>query len=81
MNVVYVKDSTTLNLADGASITIHRGEHWPADSPVVAAFPDKFSADARYGLSWYGQAPAEMSEPPVEQVTSRPGERRDVRRG
>jgi hypothetical protein len=82
MQVVYVKtDSAVVTLPDGTPWTLAKGQHYPADDPVVRAHPHHFSADSRYGITWTGPPPAELAEPPVEEATSRPGERRSVRRG
>lgn len=82
MNIVYA--TTTAYVSDG--MTIHKGQHWSADDPVVRANPDLFSPDPRYGLTFSpGAAPREMAyapgeEIPVEQATAGPGEKRTVRR-
>lgn len=34
----------------GATVAVNIGEHWPADDPVVAGYPQFFTNDARYGL-------------------------------
>jgi hypothetical protein len=82
MQVVYVKvDSAVVTLPDGTPWTLVKGQHYPADDPVVKAEPGMFSADPRYGVTWTGTPPAEMAEPPVEQATAAPGEKRAVRRG
>jgi hypothetical protein len=82
MQVVYVSvDSAVVTLPDGTPWTLMKGQHYPADDPVVKANRDKFSADPRYGVTWTGEPPAEMAEPPVEQATAGPGEKRNVRRG
>jgi hypothetical protein len=83
MQVVYVKvDSAVVTLPDGTPWTLMKGQHYPADDPVVRANPGMFSPDPRYGVTWTGPPPAELAEPPVEQATAGPGERRGaVRRG
>ena len=84
MQVVYVTvDSAVVTLPDGTPQTVVKGQHYPADDPVVRENPGMFSADPRYGLTWTGAPPAEMAEPPadVEQATAGPGEKRNVRRG
>ena len=80
MNVVYAKYTAQVATPDGGRWNVQGGQHWPADDPVVAANPGMFSADARYGVT-YSAAPAELSDPPVEQATAGPGEKRTVRRG
>jgi len=81
MDVVYATGTTSVHTPDGARVTTRIGEHWPADDPVVVANPGLFSTDPRYGLA-YSSRPASLDEPPVEQVTAGPGEKRGtVRRG
>ena len=81
MDVVYATYSVQVVTPDGGRHTVHGGQHWAAGDPVVAAAPDGlFSPDARYGVS-YSVPPAELAEPPVEQATAAPGERRSTRRG
>jgi hypothetical protein len=83
MDIVYATVSASVPLPDGGTAGVGAGTHWRADDPVVKAAPaGMFSPDPRYGLNWYGPPPPEMAEPPVEQATSAPGERRGaVRRG
>jgi hypothetical protein len=82
MQVVYVKvDSAVVTLPDGTPWTLVKGQHYPADDAAVKANPEMFSPDARYGATWTGNPPPEMAEPPVEQATAAPGEKRNVRRG
>ena len=83
MDVVFVKvDSAAGTLPDGTPYALAKGQHYPADDPVVRTYPDLFTRDPRYGLQWTGTPPPEMADPPVEQATSAPGERRAaVRRG
>lgn len=81
--VVYATSTAQVRTPDGALALIRHGSHWFADDPVVAANPDMFSSDPRYGLSWTGEPPPEMRLPPdvpVEQATAAPGERRQVRK-
>lgn len=81
MDIVYATGTTSVGTPDGGRVTVRGGEHWPADDPVVVANPGLFSADPRYGLA-YSKRPAALDEPPVEQVTAGPGEKRGaVRRG
>lgn len=80
MRVVYAKNTTVVMTPDGGRHTVYGGQHWPDDDPVVQAMPDLFSDDPRVGVS-FSVAPAELSEPPVEQVTAAPGEQRQTRRG
>jgi len=69
----------------GASVSIHHGTHWPADDPIVKAYPTFFTADPRYGLS--SSRPVDGDGYPVgsrprgttaatETTTAAPGEKR-----
>ena len=80
MDVVYAKNAGMVIMPDGARVMVQGGSHWPADDPLVAANPVMFTPDPRYGLNWYGEPPPEMSQPPVEQATAAPGEKRPVGR-
>ena len=82
MDVVYATYSAQVVTPDGGRHPVQGGRHWPADDPVVQAAPaGLFSPDARYGLS-FSVPPPEMAEPPVEQATAAPGQKRGaVRRG
>ena len=80
MDVVYAKHSAQVITPDGGRHMVYGGQHWPADDPVVLASPDVFTPDPRYGLA-YSAPPPEMADPPVEQATAAPGEKRNVRRG
>ena len=81
MDVVFATTTAMLTLSDGSSVLVGKGTHWSVDDPLVRQNPGVFAADPRYGLSWTGEPPVEMSEPPVEQVTAAPGEKRNVKRG
>jgi hypothetical protein len=85
IDVVYAKYYASLSLPDGSSVSVALGQHYPAADPVVRAFPDAFSPDPRYGMSYTGEPPGYMALPPgvpIEQATARPGDRRDTpRRG
>ena len=81
MEVVYAKYSGQVETPDGGRWNVQGGQHWPADDPVVKAAPvGLFDPDPRYGVS-FSAVPAELSDPPVEQATAGPGEKRNVRRG
>lgn len=80
MRVVYAVTTASLSMPSGESFIVRAGTHWPEDDPIVVSHPGVFSPDARYGLSYSGEPPAEMAEPPVEQATAAPGERRNTRR-
>lgn len=79
MDVVYARATSMVTTPDGGRHVVQGGQHWPADDPVVRANPGLFSPDARYGVS-FSVAPPELSEPPVEQATAAPGEKRATRR-
>ncbi len=79
IRAVFAKDTASFPLPHGGSITVRKGSHWSADDPIVAEHPELFTTDPRYGLS-YTTPPPEMSDPPVEQATAAPGERRVTRR-
>lgn len=59
----------------GQTVPINLGEHWPADDPVVRAYPQFFTDDARYGLSSSRPLGGD-GYPVVESATAAPGERR-----
>jgi len=80
VDVVFAKDTVMLTSSDGGSVPVRKGSHWSASDSLVRENPAWFTPDPRYGLSWSGEPPAEMAEPPVEQATAAPGERRNVRR-
>jgi hypothetical protein len=79
MDVVYASQSASVSLPNGGQIPVHKGTHWAADDPVVAQYPHLFSVDPRYGLQ-YTQEPTGWNDPPVEQATAAPGEKRNARR-
>jgi hypothetical protein len=83
MQVVYA----TATQHVGAGL-VRKGTHWPADDPIVKAHPDLFSSDPRYGLlysvepdGWDEPVGQTAQDPPVEQATKAPGEKRQTRRG
>jgi hypothetical protein len=78
MDVVYATTDFPCEI-NGGRARVWKGSHWPADDPLVAEFPDRFSSDPRYGLQ-YSRQPDGFDRPQVEQATAAPGERRTVRR-
>jgi hypothetical protein len=81
MDVVYATSTASIAAPAGNQVPIRAGQHWPADDPIVLAHPGLFSADPRYGLV-FSERPDAMDEPPIEQATSAPGEKRArVQRG
>ncbi len=79
MNVVYASATASVVMPSGGSVPIRKGSHWPADDPIVAQYPHLFSTDARYGMN-YTVEPQGYDDPPVEQATAAPGEKRNARR-
>lgn len=65
MNLPHVFAKATVAVDDmGYPVTVHGGSHWLADDPLVAARPDLFTADCRYGLAYSGDPPQCLSIPP-----------------
>lgn len=96
MKVVYATATTMARSPAGFNVTVRQGSHWPADDPIVVAYPSLFSEDPRYGLNAstprdeVADAPVEqataalgdeVADVPVEQATAAPGEKRAARRG
>jgi hypothetical protein len=77
IEVVFARGDKRVVGPDGAQGMIRKGQHWPADDPVVQQHPEMFTSDPRYGLV-FSAPPAgfDAPEPPVEQTTAAPGERR-----
>lgn len=65
MNLDHVFAKATTVASDlGFPVTVHLGSHWLADDPLVAARPDLFTTDCRYGLVYSGEPPEVMNLPP-----------------
>jgi hypothetical protein len=79
IETVYAAADFPAETPAGARVIVRKGSHWPADDPLVRKYPANFSTDPRYGLQ-YTQEPSGWDDPPVEQATAAPGERRNVRR-
>lgn len=70
----------------GGTVAVSIGDHWPADDPIVAAYPQLFTDDARYGLQssrplgedGYPVSEASRKRPAeaTEATTAAPGEKR-----
>jgi hypothetical protein len=60
---VFAKQTAVANDL-GYPVNVQGGSHWLATDPLVAARPDLFTRDCRYGLSWSGDAPECLSVPP-----------------
>ena len=87
MDIVFA--TATLIVSDpktGASVPVNHGTHWPADDPIVVAYPSFFTDDPRFGLSssrplgddGYPVKPTPRGtvSAPVETTTAAPGEKR-----
>lgn len=69
----------------GSSVPVNHGTHWPADDPIVLAYPSFFTDDPRYGLS--SSDPLDDEGYPVrltrggraETTSAAPGEKRNRR--
>lgn len=79
VRVVYATTTVALPMPEGSQVVVHKGQHWWAEDPVVKTHPGLFADDPRYGLT-YTVPPPEMAEPPVEQATAAPGEKRTTKR-
>jgi hypothetical protein len=70
----------------GVGVSVHHGTHWPADDPIVKAYPGYFTDDARHGLTSSRElgddgypvstSPRKSVAAPVETATAAPGEKR-----
>lgn len=60
---VFAKQTAVAN-DTGTPVTVQGGSHWLADDPLVAARPDLFTADCRYGLAYSGEPPECLMVPP-----------------
>ena len=74
MAVVYATSTTSITNDQGLAFTLHKGEVWDADDPLVKSRPGFFSKTpvivrVSHGQGWQ----------PVEQATAAPGERRKTR--
>lgn len=79
MQVKYATGNAVVPREEGGNVQVRKGSHWPADDPIVLSQPSLFSDDPRYGMN-YSVKPAGFDEPPVEQATAAPGEKRNTRR-
>lgn len=79
INVKYATGTRLVTLPSGTTLRVLKGQHWPADDPIVLGAPDLFSDDPRWGL-FYSVEPAGY-DAPIETATANPGEKRSVRRG
>jgi hypothetical protein len=52
MNIVFANTSAIVSHPQsGVGVSVGTGQHWPADDPVVEAYPQFFTDDPRFGLS------------------------------
>lgn len=76
--VVYAMGTQPVNLPNGATVRVSKGQHWPAEDPVVKAAPQLFSTDPRWGMAYTVEP--DGYDAPIETATAAPGERRTTRR-
>lgn len=74
-----VTTATVAPVGDGLPVNVHQGTFWPADDPIVQAYPTLFDTDLVPSLS-YSVEPRRGATQPVEQATAAPGEKRTTRR-
>jgi len=77
VRVVFATETVSVMMPGGYPALVQKGSHWRADDPLVLSHPDLFSEDPRYGMSYSQPQP---EDPPIEQMTADPGERRAVAR-
>lgn len=78
ISVVYAMGTQPVTSKDGTRVMVQKGTHWPADDPIVAAMPQLFSADPRWGLLYTVEP--DGYDAPIETASAAPGERRTARR-
>lgn len=82
MDIVFACDTRIVgDPKTGAGRSVVTGQHWPADDPVVVAYPELFTDDPRYGLS--SSRPLDIDGYPTgatETASAAPGEKRQSRR-
>jgi len=69
VKVVFAKVTAPVTLPSGITGMVRQGTHWPADDPVVAAHPEWFSGDPRFGMN-YSVEPDEWDAPVGEVASS-----------
>lgn len=74
MGIVYAVSTTSITNTGGVAFTLHRGEVWDADDPLVKQRPGFFSP-----LPVIARVSAGEGWRIVEQATAAPGERRKIR--
>lgn len=71
MNLPHVFAKATVSVTDlGYLVAVQGGSHWLASDPLVAARPDLFTEDCRFGLSWTGEPPACLAVPPEDELAN-----------
>lgn len=83
MKVVFATGTSSVSTPNGGLILVMEGTHWSADDAVVRAHPDLFSDDPRHGMLFshpLSESDYPGGQPPVEQATAVPGDRRNVQR-
>ena len=75
-NYVFAID-TIIVAHGGVRVTLHAGEAWAADDALVVARPELFAKNPTTVRQFGGGG---VTEVPVEQATSAPGEKRATRR-
>jgi hypothetical protein len=70
---VFARDDTWVGVHPNR-VRLTKGDTWHADHPLVLAYPEAFSDEptAMHPRGW---------DPPVEQASAAPGEKRATRRG
>lgn len=87
MDHVFATDSRIVSHPKtGIGVGVGIGEHWAADDPVVKAYPNLFTDDARYGLRSssplgedgypVGEAAPKRPAAATETTSAAPGEKR-----
>lgn len=81
MKIVFAKTSTSVSLGDGRTMMVLYGSHWSAADPVVKQYPELFTDDARFGITYSDTSSIAVEEQgaPVEAATAEPGEKRATR--
>ena len=79
--VVFATGDAPVTLPTGQTVRVRKGQHWPAEDPVVMAAPTLFSADTRWGMAYTREPDGYDAPIDAETATAAPGERRNTRRG
>lgn len=76
--VVFATGDAPVTLRTGQTVRVRKGQHWPAEDPVVQAAPTLFSSDPRWGMVYTVEP--DGYDAPIETASANPGERRTTRR-